>query len=118
MADPDTLSKWRKGFEMASPETLRLLLARNEYDGDLRQQAVKWLREHDNIAAAIERKRFQTMLRWTIIGVVLAAAAPPGGEANDPRRRVADRGTSLSFRSCQANHMARERGASTLRGVK
>ena len=60
---------------MTSPETLRLLLARNEYDGDLRQQAVKWLREHDNIAAAIERKRFQTLLRWTIIGVVLAGIA-------------------------------------------
>jgi hypothetical protein len=75
MTDPNTLAKWRKGFEMTSPETLRLLLARNEYDGDLRQQAVKWLREHDKIAAAIERKRFQTMLRWTIIGVVLAGIA-------------------------------------------
>jgi hypothetical protein len=75
MTDANELESWRKAFEKTGPETLRLQLGRNDYAGEYRQEAIKWLLEQDAKAAAIERERFQTMRRWTIIGVVVAAIA-------------------------------------------
>ena len=59
---------WRKAFEMIGPETLRLRLEhrRNEYHGEYGREAEIWLLEKDAEAVAIERQRFQKVLRWAI----------------------------------------------------
>jgi uncharacterized membrane protein YdbT with pleckstrin-like domain len=75
MTDKDELERWRKAFEKTGPETLRLQLGRSDHTGEYRQEAIKWLLEQDARAATIERERFQTMRRWTIIGVVVAGIA-------------------------------------------
>ena len=74
-----TDERWRKGFEMTGPETLRLQLSRNEFSGEYRQEAIKWLLEKDAEAAAIDRKRFQIISRWAIIGGVAAVVAAIAG---------------------------------------
>jgi hypothetical protein len=75
MTDPATLASWRKAFEMVGPETLRLELARNNYEPEYRRAAIEWLLKQDAKAAAIERGRFWAMLLWTIIAAVAAVIA-------------------------------------------
>ena len=63
----------RKAFEMIGRETLRLRLEhrRNEYDGEYGREAEIWLLEKDAEAVAIERQRFQKVLRWAMDRVAL-----------------------------------------------
>ncbi len=74
-----TDERWRKGFEMTGPETLLLQLSRNEFSGEYRQEAIKWVLEKGAKAAAIDRKRFQIIRRWTIIGGVAAVVVAIAG---------------------------------------
>jgi len=77
----DERQSWRRAFEMIGPAQLRLRLEhrRNEYAPDYAREAELWLLEKDAEAAAVERKRYNTILRWAIIagiaGVVAAIAA-------------------------------------------
>jgi hypothetical protein len=73
----DERQNWRKAFEMLGPEQLRLRLEyrRNEYTGDYGREAEKWLFEKAAEAAAIDRDRFRTIRRWSIIGGVAAVIA-------------------------------------------
>ena len=59
---------------MIGPEQLRLRLEhrRNEYAGDYGREAELWLFEKATEAAAIDRKRFQTIRRWAIIAGLAA----------------------------------------------
>ena len=70
----DERQNWRKAFEMIGPEQLRLRLEhrRNEYTGDYGREAELWLFEKATEAAAIDRKRFQTIRRWAIIAGLAA----------------------------------------------
>jgi hypothetical protein len=80
MADTDQEAKWRKGFEMVGPDTLRLQLATvlSSQSTEYKRCAEKWILEKDAEAAAVDRERFQKVLRWAIIAAaasVLAAIA-------------------------------------------
>jgi hypothetical protein len=70
-ARPGDLTRW------LGPEQLRLRLEyrRNEYTGDYGREAEMWLFEKAAEAAAIERKRFQIIRLWSIIGGVAAVVA-------------------------------------------
>jgi hypothetical protein len=71
----------RKGFEAIGPQQLRLRLRlrlehrRGEYDGEVGREAEQWLLEQDAKAAAVERKRFQTLRCWAIVAGVTGTLA-------------------------------------------
>jgi hypothetical protein len=76
----DERQSWRKAFEMIGPAQLRLRLEhrRLEMRPDYAREAEVWLLEKDAEAAAVERKRYETIRSWAIIaGIadVLAAIA-------------------------------------------
>jgi hypothetical protein len=68
----DERQSWRKAFEALGPQQLRLRLEhrRGEYDGEYGREAERWLLEQDAKAAAVERKRFQTLRCWAIVAGV------------------------------------------------
>jgi hypothetical protein len=77
----DERQRWREAFEKLGPEQLRLRIEHrpNEYAGDYCREAEKWLLEKATEAAAIERKRFETVRRWAVIGGVAAVVAAFAG---------------------------------------
>jgi hypothetical protein len=73
----DERLSWHKAFEMIGPEQLRLRLEhrRNEMPPDYAREAEVWLLEKDAEAAAVERKRHETILRWAIIAGIASVLA-------------------------------------------
>jgi hypothetical protein len=67
---------WRKAFEMIGPAQLRLRLEHRRTElAPHYARAEIWLLEKDAEAAAAERKRFQTIRRWTVIAAVASVLA-------------------------------------------
>jgi len=75
MVDDCERQNWRKAFKLLGRETLRLQLVRNDFAGEYRDEAIKWLREEDDKADAIERRKYWTMLIVTGIAAIAALIA-------------------------------------------
>jgi hypothetical protein len=76
-ADDQQRQNWREAFEKIGREQLRLRLEhrRGEYDGEYGREAERWLFEQDAKVAAVERKRFRTIRRWTVLAGITGTLA-------------------------------------------
>jgi hypothetical protein len=71
----------RKGFEALGVETLRLRVTNPwvTLDDKYRREAEAWLREQDVVTEAREKKRYRTILGWTIAAAVASIIAAVTG---------------------------------------